>query len=166
MATDRNEANVFILTVLLTGIFVGFAAIIWLGLRTFIFIDSLFHIWLLTGAFVFGAHYLFFRKWDRYLAEISGYSFFGWATIILAVLISLNYLFHDQPNTKTILLKEQTALFLLADDEITITVDDAELNNFPHMLSFSEDEIHGRQTGLQVVASRAYFTTANGLLGY
>ncbi|MGZ5243267.1 MAG: hypothetical protein ACXWDO_01820 [Bacteroidia bacterium] len=166
MPADRNEANVFIMSVLLLGIFIGSGINIWLGLQTFIFIDTLFHIAVFIGLLALGVHYLFFRHWNRYFAEILAYSILGWGNIGLAILLCINYFYHETPVTEQYRLNKNVALVLTGAGKTEITVTDTMLSEYPHMLIFSEDEINGRKQNNILVVTDAFYTTANGLLGY
>ncbi len=166
MAADRNEANIFIMSVLLIGLFIGMGINFWLGLNTFIYADTLFLIALLFGLLALGVHYLFFRHWKRYFAEILAYSILGWGNICLAILLSINYFFHDAPVTSQYALPQPMAVAASQAGKSEVELNSPELKQYPHMLIFSADEIEGTEMNGIIVVRNAFYITANGLLGY
>jgi hypothetical protein len=172
----KNDVNTYTLTVLLLGIFAGLGMIFFVGELTLIRIDSIFNIAFLSGAGVLLLHLPFFKRLNRYLAELIAYSFLGWGLIITGLFLSMNYLFHAPQR-----VDYYTVVSAVAHPEdhelplpVSVTIVDAGYNpsgagtearvytDFPYMLNFKgEEEI--KYNDKPVIA---VMTSARGLFGY
>src|ERR1039458_9337312 len=94
---DKGDVNIFTLSVLLIGLFPGLGLVFLIGGDTFIKVDTVFNIALLTGAVAFLAHLPFLKRLNRFLAEMIGYCLFGWGLLTAALFLSVNYMVHSHP---------------------------------------------------------------------
>lgn len=172
MIRERNEPHPYILTVLILGMFGGGFGMYYFGSRTFILIDIIVLILLIGGILALGIHYLFFRKWQRYLIEILLYSFLGWGSILCATFLTLNFLLHKTPEVKKFELKGGKAIniseYYIYDGKgmffagpVKIKVDSKIFEDYPWMLSFEADEIKSSE-----IVTEAWFTLTDGFFGY
>jgi hypothetical protein len=170
---DKTEVNVFTLTVLLIGIFGGLIAIFYFGAITFIRVDSIFNIAFLAGAVIFIIHLPFMKRLNRFLAEIIAYSFLGWGLIITGLFLSLNFVFHNDPetdhypityNSYTNSNNDTTGyeIQLVKSAPGNYYVDPAKYDDYPYLLKFEGE----REMRFQGKPSEAMITTAKGLFGY
>ena len=143
------------------------------GSRTFIVPEVIALIAVAAGFLALGAHYLFFRKWQRYFLEVLAYSFLGWGSLLCASFLLLNFLVFSNKELKIYELKDGNIINIdsyfinsgegaLAAGPLQINVEDALFERHQHLLSFEADEI--KTTDGKV--TEAWFTVADGLFGY
>src|ERR1700722_13147824 len=90
---DKGEVNMFTLSILLIGIFPGLGTLFFLGEKTLIRVDTVVNFVIIAGVIMCIIHIPLLKRMNRYLAEIIGYSFFGWGLIIAALCMGANYVF-------------------------------------------------------------------------
>ena len=162
LAPDRNEVNKYTLTIILLGVFPGFMGVVWMGMRTFITIDAIFHIIIISGAISFLAHLPFLKRLNRYLIESVFFCLIGWGNIWAAIFLLTNYFAHGKVETKYYHFQDNKSITLtLMPRPVDVEINDSLLKDFSYMRSFDDDEIIPANT-----ASEAWYTVADGLLGY
>lgn len=155
----KSEVNTFTLTILLIGIFPGFAASLIFGRQTFMLIDDAFYLFLVLGGIAFLIHLPFRKKLSRFWAEFAAYCFAGWGTILLALFLSSNYLFHSKPATASYNIHPGTVQAY--SFPLRVKVEDPKFNDYGYMMDFDQDEVPdpGHISEVRV-------TTAKGFWGY
>jgi hypothetical protein len=170
---DKTEVNVFTLTILLIGIFGGLIAVFYFGAITFIRIDTIFNFAFLSGGVVFILHLPFLKKLNRFLAEIIAYSFLGWGLIITGLFLTLNFAFHNDPETDHYQITYSSytnsnndttgyAIELVKTSPGNYYVDPVKYDEFQYLLKFEGE----REMKFQGKPVEAVITTAKGLFGY
>lgn len=153
---DRNEAHPGVMAVILAGVFIGGGVSVFLAMRTFITIDTLFGIFLLAGGLTLAVYYILRRKNRRYLLEMAGFSFIGAGSLVVAILLLLNYVFYHGKETVSV----TESLNRISPAEAVLAVNST-YKNFPYLLYFEDLEERGGK-----IISEINITTATGLLGY
>ena len=171
---EKGEVNLFTLSIILIGVFPGLGVMFFIGSKTLIRVDTVVNFAIIAGVIAFMVHIPFLKKMNRYLAEIIGYSLFGWGLIVTALFLGSNFLFHGQPVTDVYQIETATAhpeerelpfpvSVTLKQSESTNTIVPAtSFNDHPDMLRFhgsDEQKFSGQPT-------LAKMTTAKGLFGY
>ena len=171
---DKGEVNMFTLSILLIGVFPALGVLFFIGAKTLIHVDAVFNITFIAGAVVFVLHLPFLKKLNRYLAEIIGYSLFGWGLIIAALFMGGNYLFHNDPITDIYQVVTATAhpedrelpfpvsVTIAQFENLPVTVSAAAFADYPDMLKFKGEE----EQKFIGQPKQAKMTTAKGLFGY
>jgi len=171
---DRGEVNMFTLSILLIGVFPGLGVLFYIGANTLIRVDTVFNIAIVSGAIAFILHLPFLKKMNRYMAEIIGYSLFGWGLIITALFMGGNYLIHGNPVSD--IYKVETATAHPEDKElpfpVSVTISQlgdiptmvpaTAYDDYPDMLKFKGAE----EQKFSDQPKQAKMTTAKGLFGY
>src|SRR6185437_15058530 len=94
---DKGDVNIFTLSIILIGVFPALGVMFFVGGITLIHVDTVVNFAIIAGVIAFILHVPFLKRMNRYLAEIIGYSLFGWGMIVTALFLGVNYLFHGQP---------------------------------------------------------------------
>lgn len=162
MEKTNEKGSVNNITIAITGIglLLGGGCIFLFGSKTFIAIDTIVFVFLTAGLLAMGFHYLFLKKLNRYFVEVALYCFFGIGSIITALLLAANFLFHGP---ETIVKYHLPRPVIIIAAPVDITLDDSELTYFAHMRTFQKSEINGEGEDPFVAAT---YTTAKGLFGY
>ena len=170
---EKGDVNMFTLTIILLGVFPALGIIFYIGAATLMRVDTVFNIVVICGLAAFLVHIPFLKKWNRYLAEIIGYSLFGWGLIITSLFMGINYLIHSQPVTDAYKIENAVAhpeerelpfpVSVTLKDENTNqeNVPASAYNDYSGMLRFS-----GEEQKFNGVPKTAKMTTATGLFGY
>jgi hypothetical protein len=153
---DKNEVHPGILAVILAGVFGGGYSNVFLAMRTFISIDTLFLVFATSGVLTLAMYYILRRRNRRYFLEMAAFSFAGVGSLITALMLALNFFFyHDR---KTDIFTEH--LKLLPPAQVVLAKDNS-YKDFPYLLYFeSLAENEGRPI------REIDITTATGLFGY
>lgn len=171
---EKGDVNIFTISILLTGLFPGVAAVFYFGEMTFIKVDTIFNMAFVSGLAVCLCHLAFYKKINRYLAEILLYSFFGWGILIAAGFLTLNFLIHKHPDTDAYQVKtfEYRPGNRLPPFPVTITlgppigghatINEPEYNDFAYLMKFDDDD----EILYQDKPEKAMITTAMGVFGY
>jgi hypothetical protein len=159
---DKDEAQPYHIAVVIMGLFIGMSVIYLLVMNTFITIDTVFNIFFICGLVVFGIHFLFRKRLQRYIAELAMVSFGGYALLITALFLLLNYTIHSTPQVEKYGLAHNVNIVVPdPDNPVPISVADPQFDDFQYMLKFQgEDEIKAGYV------SQAWMTTARGCFGY
>ena len=164
----------FTLSILLIGIFPGLGVLFFIGEKTQIRVDTVFNIAMIVGISTLLVHFPFLKKMNRYLAEIIGYSLFGWGLIIAALFMGSNYLFLGQPVTDVYQVVTATAhpedrelpfpvsVTISQYENMQTIVPSAAYDDYPDMLKFKGTE----EQKFVEKPKQAKMTTAKGLFGY
>jgi hypothetical protein len=153
---DKNEAHPGILAVILTGLFPGGGISVFLAMHTFVTLDTLFGILVLSGGLTLAVYYILRRQNRRYFLEMAGFSFIGVGGLMVAISLAVNYFFYHDMKTTTItenLNRNSPAGAVLAED--------SSYKNFPYLLYFEDLEEDSHRPVREI-----NITTATGLLGY
>lgn len=159
---DWTEVSNYTLAVLLVGMFLGGGASAYFGSITFWPIDRMVGVVLLTALVGVGVHYAFLRrKLPRHPWEVVAYNLLGYGPLVLALILSINYLGRAEIEEQTFVLQQDTLLQLVGSPlPITIDINDPELSYYAHMRRFSRDEISP-----EGIVSKAVYRVAEGSLG-
>ncbi len=95
-----DRPNVYTMTIFLLGLFLGSAALVFLGGRTLVYIDTVFHGIVLLGLGAMGIHYLFLRHLKRHFIEVAGYCIVGWGMLLMGILLAINFFGHGARQEK------------------------------------------------------------------
>jgi len=171
---EKTEVNTYTLTIIIIGIFAGLSGIFYFGGITFIRIDTVFNMVIISGLAVFLIHAPFLKKMNRFLIEVIVYCLAGWGLIIAALILMLNYIIHSQPEVN--IYQVQTAI--AHPEERTLpfpitvtlnkqgmeneTVNASEYDDFGYMLKFEGEE----EQKFKEKPIAAFMTTAKGVFGY
>ena len=174
MQKDKDEVNIFMLSILLIGVFPALGAIFYVGSLTFMRVDTVFDMAFISGASVFIGHLPFLKKLKRYLGEIIGYTVIGWGLIITASVMGCNFLIHNKPVTDIYPIESAIAhpedrelpypvsITLGNQNSGSVHVPVADYKYFPGMLRFRGTE-EQKFVGSPKIA---IMTTAMGIFGY
>lgn len=136
------QVNMYVMSILLIGMFGGGALIYFMASYTFISIDKIVFSIILVGIVALGIHYLFLRKLKRFFIEVVAYSLLGWGSIVTGCALSLNYFIRS--NEVDIKYPVSGNVEMIADFDVIryrVKVEDKELSYFSHFLTFDTDEL-------------------------
>jgi len=157
---EKGSVNNFTIAITGIGLLLGGGGIFLFGSKTFIAVDTIAFVFLTAGLLAMGFHYLFLRKLNRYLVEVVIYCFGGIGSIVTALLLAANFLFHGP---ETIVKYRLPRPIIIIAAPVDITLNDSELTYFAHFRTFQKDEINGEGEDPFISAT---YTTAKGLFGY
>lgn len=159
---DKDEAQPYHVALIIAGLFVGMSVTYLLVMNTFITLDAVFGIFFILGTIVFGIHYLLRKRLNRYIGELIIVSFAGYALLLTAIFLLLNYLIHDAPVMNRYALEKHVTIVVPdINNPVNISVSDPMYKNFNYMLDFEgEDQIKS------TYVTQAWITTAKGVFGY
>jgi len=170
----KTEVNTYTLTVIIIGLFGGMSALFYLGGLTFIRIDTIFNIVIISGVVVFLIHLPFLKKMNRYLVEVIIYCLVGWGLILAGIFLTLNYAIHSHGEVNVYQIETAVAhpeegtlpppvtVTLSKQGSEKATVPAGVYDDFGYFLKFEGvDELKYNEKPIAAV-----ITTATGLFGY
>jgi hypothetical protein len=156
----KEKVNLFVITLILTGIFGGGFLIAHMVMKTFIRLDTIFNIWILCGALCFLVHFFFLKKMYTHIGELVFYSLGGWASILTALFLWLNSVSWHDANTRIYDLRGKNAEEFVRGNWQEAGIQDPLYKDYAYLRSFDDSEIE------EGPVSGARITTASGCFGY
>lgn len=141
----------------------GLGTIFILGKKTFVLIDIVFISALICGSFAYVLHLIFFKKLFDYKLELLFLSFLGYAPIVVAILLALNFFIHGKSETIYYKFIDNASISLSTSTfPIKVPILDERFKNYQHMLIFYPEDVKSKTDRV----SESHFTIAKGCLGF